>query len=199
MYSKGELAASIKAFTEAIRIAQELVTKDEGNATLRRFLSNILANTSDVLFQLAENDKALTVAQPQRQSQAPAQCHRCRQCDLGLRATRSRWSSSGASQFALKKFDDAFVSFNEARDRMQALLSRDPANALRRWALIDCLMTMALASREKGDPKAARIYATEGIAAIDGLVEIDPTDVIVGWIKDMKGKAQAFVAALPAE
>ena len=82
---------------------------------------------------------------------------------------------------------------------MQTLLNRDPANALRRWMLVDCLMTMALASREKGDPKAARDYATQGIAVIDGLVEIDSTDVIVGWIKDMKGKAQAFVAALPAE
>jgi hypothetical protein len=65
--------------------------------------------------------------------------------------------------------------------------------------LIDCLITMALASREKGDPKGARAYATQGIAVIDGLVEIDPTDVIVGWIKDMKGRAQAFVAALPAQ
>ena len=78
-------------------------------------------------------------------------------------------------------------------------MNRDPANALRRWTLVDCVMTMALASREKGDHKAARDYATQGIAVIDGLVEIDPTDVIVGWIKDMKGKAQAFVAALPAE
>ena len=49
-----------KAYTEAIRIGQELVTKDQGNATLRRFLSNILANLSDVLFQLTENDNALT-------------------------------------------------------------------------------------------------------------------------------------------
>src|SRR5690606_34176261 len=100
----------------------------------------------------------------------------------------------GRSQFTLKKFDDAFVSFDEARDRMRMLLNRDPANALRRWMLVDCLMTMALASRQKGDPKGARDYATQGIAVIDGLVEIDATDVIVGWIKDMKGKAQAFIA-----
>ena len=60
-------------------------------------------------------------------------------------------------------------------------------------------MTMAVAAREKGDHKAARDYATQGIAVIDGLVEIDATDVIVGWIKEMKGKAQAFIAALPAQ
>ena len=198
LFSAGDLAASIKAFTEAIRVAQELVTKDEGNATLRRFLSNILANSSDVLFQLNENDHALTVLN--------RSVNLKRRLNL-IDAENATWDYElclalvklGRSQFALKKFDDAFVSFDDARNRLQAMLSRDPANALRRWALIDCLMTMALASREKGDPKAARTYAAEGIAAIDGLVEIDPTDVIVGWIRDMKGKAQAFVAALPAE
>jgi tetratricopeptide (TPR) repeat protein len=198
LFSKNDLADSIKAFTEAIRIAQELVTRDEGHATMRRFLSNILANTSDVLFQLNENDKALTVLN--RSVNLKRRLHI-------IDADNATWNYElslalvklGRSQFTLKKFDDAFVSFNDARERMQALLGRDPANALRRWTLVDCVMTMAVASREKGDPKAARAYATEGIAAIDGLVEIDPTDVIVGWIKDMKGKAQAFVAALPAE
>ena len=34
---------------------------------------------------------------------------------------------------------------------------------------------------------------------IDGLVEIDPTTWSAGWIKDMKGKALEFIAALPAE
>ena len=43
----------------------------------------------------------------------------------------------------------------------------------RRWMLVDCVMTMAVAAREKGDHKAARDYATQGIAVIDGLVEID--------------------------
>ena len=36
--------------------------KDEGNATLRRFLSNILANLSDVLFQMSYNESAMTVS-----------------------------------------------------------------------------------------------------------------------------------------
>ncbi len=198
LFSKGDLAASIKAFTEAIRIAQDLVTKDEGHATLRRFLSNILANTSDVLFQLNENDKALTVLNrsvtiKRRLNAADAE-NATWDYELSLALVKL-----GRSQFALKKFDDAFVSFTEGRDRMKALLSRDPGNALRRWSLVECLVTMAVVSRERGDSKAARAYATESIAAIDGLVEIDPTDVIVGWIKDMKGKAQAFVAALPAE
>ena len=44
---------------------------------------------------------------------------------------------------------------------MKALLSRDPGNALRRWSLVDCLMTMAVVSREQGDRKAARTYATK--------------------------------------
>ena len=105
----------------------------------------------------------------------------------------------GRSQFALKKFDEAFTSFNESRTRMKALLSRDPGNALRRWSLVDCLMTMAVVSRDRGDAKAARTYAQEGVAAIDGLVEIDPNDVVAGWIKDMKGKALEFIASLPAE
>ncbi|MGE0035086.1 MAG: TIR domain-containing protein [Xanthobacteraceae bacterium] len=198
MLSKRDLAASIKAFTEAIRISQDLITKDEGNATMRRFLSNILANASDVLFELNENDKALTLLDRsvnlKRRLHTADALNATWEFELSLALVKL-----GRSQFTLKKFDDAFVSFNEARDRMRTLLNRDPANALRRWMLIDCLMTMALASREKGDPKAARDYATQGIAVIDGLVEIDSTDVIVGWIKDMKGKAQAFVAALPAE
>ncbi len=198
LFSKKDLAAATRAFTEAIRIAQDLVTKDEGNATMRRYLSNILANASDVLFDLNENDKALALLS--RSVNFKRRLHI-------IDAQNATWELElslslvklGRSQFALTKVDDAFVSLDEARGRMQALLSRDPANALRRWMLIDCVMTMAWASRERGDPKAARDYAMQGIAVVDGLVEIDPTDVIVGWIKDMKGKAQAFIAALPAE
>ncbi len=197
-FSRKDLAASLRAFTEAIRIAQDLVTKDEGNATMRRFLSNILANTSDVLFQLNENDNALTVLN--RSVNLKRRLHI-------IDADNATWNYElslalvklGRSQFTLKKFDDAFVSFNDARERLQTLLGRDPANALRRWTLVDCVMTMAWASREKGDYKAARDHAMQGIAVVDGLVEIDPTDVIIGWIKDMKGTAQAFIAALPAQ
>ncbi len=198
LHAKGELVDSIKGYTAAIRIGQELVRKDQGNATLRRFLSNILANLSDVLFQLSYNDQALTALNRsvnlKRRLNAADADNATWDYELSLALVKL-----GRSQFALKKYDEALTSFNESRTRMKALLSRDPGNALRRWSLVDCLITMAVVSRDKGDAKGARTYALEGVAAIDGLVEIDPQDVVAGWIKDMKGKALEFIAALPAE
>jgi tetratricopeptide (TPR) repeat protein len=194
--NRGERIEAIKAFTEAIRIGQELVTKDEGNATLRRFLSNILANASDTLLGQARNEEAQFLLTRsvgiKRRLVAADPDNATWDFDFSLALVKL-----GRSQFALQKFDESLTSFTEARDRLASLLNRDPANAVRRWALLDCLVTMALASQKRGDPKAARAYATDGIAVINGLVEADPADVIVGWIRDMKGNLEAFIVSLP--
>jgi hypothetical protein len=55
-------------------------------------------------------------------------------------------------------------------------ITRMPESAAPKLGKNSSLVTMALASR--GNPKAARTYATEGMAVIDGLVETDPTDCV---------------------
>ena len=187
LHGKGALPdADQRLLAEAIEIARDMVVADGGNATLQRFLSNILANLSDVLFQLNYNDQALTVLR-----QSVSVKRRLNAAD----AENATWEYElsvaliklGKSQFALEKLDDSLASLEEARKRFKSLLQRDPNNALRRWSLGDCLWQMVHVTSKKGDAKAARAYAQEALAMVDELPPGDQGDDVVSWIKELKG------------
>ena len=193
---KGELPAALEAFAEAARIGRVLVDRDPGNAMLRRFLSNILANYSDTLFNDEKKDQAL-----QELTESVDVKRRLHAADAG----NANWeyelsvalTKLGRSQFALEKWDDALVSLDDARNRFRSLLLRDPDNALLRWGLVDALAAMAFVSNQKGDAKAARAHAEEGLAVIAEMAAGDATDQIVIRIRDKKGQLLEFIATLP--
>ncbi|MCC6780522.1 MAG: toll/interleukin-1 receptor domain-containing protein [Hyphomicrobiales bacterium] len=196
LQGKGELGEAAQSFSEAVRIGRQLVDADRGNATLQRFLSNILANLSDVLLDAAYNEEALKVL-----AESLSLKRRLNAADgdnaiwaYELSATLNK---IGRAQFALEKPEAAIAAWDESRARFALLLRRDPGNALHRWWLADCLLSLAFVNGKRGDVAAARARAEEGIALIDAFVAVDANDAMAIRLSGMKGQFADILSSLP--
>jgi tetratricopeptide (TPR) repeat protein len=168
---KGGTHNAIENYQTAIETVRDLINDDRGNATLRRFLSNILANLSDTLFKHSFNNEALNAL---RQSIA------VKRYLTGADPGNATWnyelatslSKLGRTQLAMESLDDAFLSFEEARGRFQEMVDRDPQNALRRYSLADTLLAIVRIKVKQNDDAAARTHAQQGLAVLQA-VDID--------------------------
>ena len=198
-YSNKQQGA-ISAYQKAGNLARSELKKDPGNATLQRFLSNLLDNLARDEGAIGEFSKAVDSLQD---------AIRMKRHLVDVDPENTVWqvefiitlTALGDGQLALQKPNDALVSYMEANRSAQTLIKQDPKNSFWQQQLLYSDLGLIKAKHAQGDAQGARAAAQDAlnvIAIIETLDLAQLGDNGAAVLKNVHDQIEAFLNSAPA-